>query len=238
MDSERTHDIERLSALLDGELTATERADMAARLATDRDLASAHATLARLKAAMTEAVEECPSIPLRRPWWLIARRHVAAIAACIVLTIGGAVLVSQEWLATADAPTTGVAEGPTEIALASLPAGTTVPRLDAAGLKLVNLAFNQGGVPLFTATYRGPHGCRLDLMVWPATENATAARGSSSYRWTVGTLAYELTAHGMPDWRFRVIADGAEQQTRSGADPTRIDRRLRLASRGAAPCLG
>ena len=236
MDSGRTHDIERLNALLDGELTVTERADMAARLATDRDLASAYATLARLKAVTADTADECPAILLRRPWWLTARRHAAAIAACIVLTIGSAILVSQEW-PPADAPTTGGAEGPTEIALASLPAGTTVPRLDSAGLKLVHLAFNEGGGPLFTATYRGPHGCRLDLMVWPAAEKAPVTHGSSSYRWVVGRLAYELIAHGMPERRFQAIADGAEQQTRLGSDPGPIDHRLRQASRGAPPCL-
>ena len=237
MDSGHTHNIERLNALLDGELSATERADIAARLATDRDLASAYATLARLKAATAEAVGECPAIVLRRPWWPRVRRRVAAVAAGLALTIGGAVLVSHEWPPAADTPTTG-ADGPTEIALASLPAGTTVPNLDSAGLKLVHLAFNQNSGPLFTATYRGPHGCRLDLMAWFVTENAPPMRGSGSYRWVVGTLAYELTAHGMPDWRFRVIADGAEQQTRLASSPGQIDRRLREASRDAPPCLG
>lgn len=238
MDSGRTHDIGRLNALLDGELSATERAEIAARLATDRDLASAYATLARLKAATAEAVGEFPAIVLRRPWWPRVRRRFAAVAAGLALTIGAAALVSQASRPAADAPTTGAVEGPTEIALASLPAGTTVPSLDSAGLKLVHLAFNQDSMPLFTATYRGPHGCRLDLMAWPATEDPPTPRGSSSYRWVVGTLAYELTAHGMPDWRFRVIAEGAEQQTRLASNPGQIDRRLREASRGAPPCLG
>lgn len=237
MDSGRTRDIERLNALLDGELAPADRADMAARLAADRDLASAYATLARLKAATVEAASDRPVIALRRPRWLAVRRHSAAIAACVVLTIGGAVLLSREWPSAADTPAADVAEGPTEIALASLPAGTTVPRLDSAGLKLVHLAFNDNGVPLFTATYRGPHGCRLDLMVWSATADAPAAHGSGSYRWMVGPLAYELTAHGMPDWRFRVITDAAEQQTRAGKDLDRIDQRLREANR-APPCLG
>ena len=238
MDSGRTRDIESLNALLDGELSATERADIAARLATDRDLASAYATLARLKAATAAAVGQCPAIVLRRPWWPRVRRRFAAAAAGITLTIAGAVLVTQAWPPTSDAPTPSAAEGPTEIALASLPAGTTVPSLDSAGLKLVHLAFSQNSVPLLTATYRGPHGCRLDLVVWPAIENAPTQRGSSSYRWVVGTLAYELTAHGMPDWRFRIIADGAEQQTRFTPTPGQVERRLREASRGAPPCLG
>lgn len=237
MDSGRAHDLARLNALLDGELTPTERAEIAARLAVDRDLASAHATLALLKAATAEAAEDCPTIVLRRPWWVTARRYVAVIAACIVVAVGGAVIVKQGWLAD-DSPATGAAEGPTEITLASLPPGTTIPRLDTAGLKLINLAFNQGGVPLLTATYRGPHGCRLDLRVWPVGADAPAQSGTGLQRWIVGALVYELIAHGMPDWRFRLIADGAEQQTRAGSDPDRIDRRLRQASRSAPSCLG
>lgn len=235
MDDERTYDLERLNALVDGELAPTERAEIAARLAVERDLASAYATLARLKAATAETAEDFPTIVLRRPRRVI--RRAAAVAACIALVVGGGLLVHQAWLGE-EIRVTGTAEGPTEITLASLPAGTMIPRLDTAGLKLVNLAFNPGSVPLLTATYRGPHGCRLDLRSWPAGADAPPLSGTGLHRWVAGTLVYELTAHGMPDWRFRVIADSAEQQTRSGADPARIDRRLRLASRGAAPCLG
>lgn len=231
------HDLEKLNALVDGELAPTERAEIAARLAVERDLASAYATLARLKAVTVEAAEHYPTIALRRPRQVLVRWHAAAIAACIALVVGGVLLVKQAWLAE-ELRVTGTAEGPTEITLASLPAGTTIPRLDTAGLKLINLAFNPGNVPLFTAAYRGPHGCRLDLRGWPAGADAPPAFGSSLHRWVVGTLVYELTAHGMPDWRFRLIADAAEQQTRAGSDPGRIDRRLREADRGTPPCLG
>jgi anti-sigma factor RsiW len=236
MDNERIYDLERLNALVDGELAPTERAEIAARLAVERDLASAYATLARLKATTAETAKDCPTIFLRQPRRVTVRRHAAAVAACIALVVGGVLLV-QAWFRE-EIRITGTAEGPTEITLASLPAGTMIPRLDTAGLKLINLAFHPGSVPLLTATYRGPHGCRLDLRAWPVGADAPPAFGSSLHRWGVGALVYELTAHGMPDWRFRVIADSAEQQTRTGADPARIDRRLRLASRGAAPCLG
>ena len=68
--------------------------------------------------------------------------------------------------------------------------------------------------------------------------NAPALAGTSRRRWIAGDLAYELVAHGMPAWRFDIIADAAEQQTRIGSDPVRIDRRLREADIGAPPCLG
>src|SRR5512144_2176441 len=223
-----------LNALVDGELAPQERAEIAARLAVDRDFARAHATLARLKASIGEIADEAPAIslaPPRRPAW----RLVGAAAACVAAVIAIGVLAKTEWSLDHDVAST---EGPTEITLASLPAGTTIPRLDTAGLKLINLAFNPGSVPLFTAAYRGPHGCRLDLRGWPVGVDAPPLSGTSLHRWVVGTLVYELIAHGMPDWRFRVIADGAEQQTRAGFDASRIDRHLRQASRGAASCLG
>ena len=229
-------DLLKLNALVDGELAPAERAEIAARLAAERDLARTYAVLAQLKATIGESADAPAPVILpkvRRP---LARTFMAA-AAGLVIAIGLGIIVARSMLPTSS-PDEGKAEGPTAITLASLPAGTYLPRLDTAGLKLIGLAIDPGGVPLITASYRGPHGCRLDLMVWPTAESAPAADGSSSYRWVVGTLAYELTAHGMPDWRFRVIADGAEQQTRQGSDPGHIDRRLREASRGARPCLG
>lgn len=235
----RTSDFEKLNALVDGELAPAERAELAARLAVDRELAAAHATLAHLKAAVAETAEDCPAFtiarPSRRPVW---RRHAAAIAACLVLAAGAGLLALRgEWF-DSESSLTSTAEGPTAITLASLPAGTTVPRLDAAGLKLIGLAFHPGSVPLFTASYRGPHGCRLDLRAWPVGATAMKGDGSSLRQWVAGDLVYELTAHGMPAWRFEIIADGAEQQTRAGVDPARVDRRLREANRGAPPCLG
>jgi hypothetical protein len=69
-------------------------------------------------------------------------------------------------------------------------------------------------------------------------EPATPLSGSSRYRWTVGNLTYELVAHGMPVWRFNIIADASELQTRLNADHNRINRRLREARTGAPPCAG
>ena len=228
-------DLLLLNALVDGELAPQDRAAIAARLAVDRDLARAYATLARLKASIGELAEVSPEISLPRTKQR-ARWLVGAAAACIAVAIAIGLLARSELLFDHEAST--AAEGPTAITLASLPAGTTIPRLDTAGLKLIGLAIDPGRVPLFTATYRGPHGCRLDLQAWPIGSNAPALAGTSRRSWTAGDLAYELVAHGMPTWRFVIIAEAAEQQTRIGSDPARIDRRLREANIGAPPCLG
>jgi len=224
-------DLLRLNALVDGELAPAERAELAARLAGERDLARAYATLARLKATTAAVVDEMPMIslpPPKRRAWL----YPAAFAACSAAAISIGIAVNN----FGDAP--DVAEGPTAITLASLPTGTTVPRLDIAGLRLIGVAIDPGKVPLFTATYRGPHGCRLDLEAWPIESVAPTIMGTSRHRWTVGKLFYELVAHGMPAGRFTIIAEAAEQQTRADSDPQLIAQRLRRANKGAAPCLG
>ena len=129
-------------------------------------------------------------------------------------------------------------KGPTAITLASLPSGTTIPRLDTAGLKLIGVAIDPEKIPVFVASYRGPHGCRLDLRAWPVGASAPASTGTSRHSWKAGDLVYELVAHGMPQWRFAIIAGAAEQQTRLGSDHDQIDRRLREANIGAPPCVG
>ncbi len=239
MDSEQRHqDLLRLNALVDGELPPAERADLAARLATDRDLARAYAALAQLKAAIAEEVNDAPAIalpPAKRRAWLPAWPRLAAAGLGLAAMLTVAMFAANDFIARDAEPPN---EAPTAITLASLPAGTSIPRLETAGLKLVSLDLNPGHVPLFTARYRGPHGCRLDLRAWPVGEPAAPLSGSSRYRWTVGNLTYELVAHGMPVWRFNIIADASELQTRLNADHNRINRRLREARTGAPPCAG
>jgi hypothetical protein len=236
MDNDRRQqDLLRLNALVDGELAPAERAELAARLADERDLAHAYATLARLKAVIGDGADEAPEILLpskRRRGW----PRVAACAAALAAVLALALFAADRYRARDAA---GPNEAPTAITLASLPAGTTIPQLDTAGLKLVSLDLNPGQVPIFTARYRGPHGCRLDLRAWPVGgEPPPPLEGTSHHRWTVGDLTYELVAHGMPVWRFDIIADASELQTRLNVDHQRINRRLRQAEYGAPPCAG
>ncbi|MBI1204593.1 MAG: hypothetical protein GC182_18985 [Rhodopseudomonas sp.] len=238
MDSGLNHDdLILLNALVDGELTPDARAALAARLAVERDLARAYATLAQLKATTAElATTSIPAFvmpPPRRKIWPQLGWAAAGLAAVLVLglSVGAELRADRQ-------PAVTPAEGPTAITLASLPAGTSIPRLDAAGLTLIGLAIEPDKVPLFTATYRGPHGCRLDLRAWPQNAVAPAISGTDRHRWTTGGLIYELVAHGMPKSRFSVIAAAAEQQTWSGSDHNRIDRSLREANIAPPPCLG
>ena len=232
MDSDnKKQDLLRLNALVDGELAPAERAELAARLAVERDLARTYATLARLKAATAAIVDEKPIISLpapKRRIWI----YPAALAACLVAAIGIGIGINKH----SDLP--DASDAPTAITLASLPAGAIIPHLDTAGLRLVGVAIDPGKVPLFTATYRGPHGCRLDLTAWPIGSGVPGITGTSRYRWFVGDLVYELVAYGMPTGRFEIIAEAAEHQTRADSDPQVIAQRLRRANTGAPPCLG
>jgi hypothetical protein len=238
MDDRKHQDLLRLNALVDGELPPAERAELAARLAVERDLARAHATLARLKAALAEVAGDAPTVALpparphsRHAAW--SRLAVAGLGLAAMLAV--AVFAGRDFLGgEGEAPD----EAPTAITLASLPAGTTIPRLETAGLKLINLDLNPGHVPIFTARYRGPHGCLLDLRAWPIGVPAPPLAGTSRYRWTVGELTYELVAHGMPAARFTIIANASELQTRLNADHNGINRRLRQAEYGFPPCAG
>jgi hypothetical protein len=225
----------RISALVDGELAPAERAELAAEIAIDNDLARAYATLARLKAVTAEDAIDMPEISIpqaRRSFW--SRRIAAGAALAAVLAI--ALFAELGLRSGRDAAPPD--QAPTEITLASLPAGTTIPRLDAAGLTLSRLSIDPGPVPILTAIFRGPHGCRLDFRAWPAGSAVAPLEGSVHKRWTVGDLAYELVAHGMPGQRFNTIADAAEMQTRLNTDHNRINRRLQQAKLSAPPCVG
>ncbi|MBS0533897.1 MAG: hypothetical protein JSR72_07550 [Proteobacteria bacterium] len=230
----RQADLIKLNALVDGELPPDERAALAARLAGERDLARAYATLARLKATVGE-VADAPAFELPPRRKRHTARRIAAGAAIAAALAVGIFLMAMPRPADTGAP---LAEGPTEITLASLPTGTTVPRLETAGLKLTGLVIDPGKVPLVSATYRGPHGCRLELRAWPVGAAPPETTAGERHRWTSGNLVYELTAHGMPAMRFALIAGAAEGQTAANADSDRIGRQLRQAAHGAPPCAG
>ncbi len=160
----------RLNALVDGELSPAERASLAARLATDRDLSRAHATLARLKAAVAATVDDGPAAPMAavRP-----RRVAPRTSKGVAFTgIAAALLVAVVSVVGPRAPAPSQDEAQpahTTLRVATLPADPVVPDLTFAGLKLAGIAMETlHGAPLVVATYRGPRGCRLELRVAPA----------------------------------------------------------------------
>ncbi len=231
-------ELERISALVDGELGPAERAALATRIAADRDLARAHATLARVKAAVDESADaaEAPAFVLPRS---LATRRIfgwgiaAALAAVAFLALAWqGPLRPQPTYFTPN-------EGPVAITLAALPSATAIPVLDDAGLKLMGLSVESlPAASVLVANYQGPHGCRLELRAFSADAPMPSAGGTSRRQWTVERIGYQLVAHGMPEWRFAIVADAAEQQTRHNGIPGSVERRLREARAAAPPCAG
>lgn len=226
---------ERLNALIDGELPPAEHAALADRIAAGRDLAQAHATLARLKACIVQSAEQTDAsgivLPKKQSWLLPAGVAGLAVAAALLL----AVFV---WRSEPQ-PETPQARIAPLVTLASLPAAPVIPDLAHAGLNFVGGEIEHiGGTAIMVAAYRGSRGCRLELRVHRAANELPPTAGTSRAAWVAGSLGYELVAFGMPVGRFAAVAAAAEAATRAGQMPPDADTRLREASLKAPPCLG
>jgi hypothetical protein len=225
--------IERLNALIDGELPPAEHAALADRIAAERDLAHAHATLARLKACIVEKAELAPPVEFVLP--KPKRRISPALGLAAAIAIFAALIGLRE----PEHEQAVNAEITPFITLAALPAQPFIPDLTNAGLKLVGGEIERSGqTAALVAAYRGPHGCRLELRVWPASAYVSPTSGTSRKTWMAGDLAYELVAFGMPAGRFAAVAAAAEAATRAGQMPKEADTRLREASLATLPCVG
>lgn len=230
---EKPDDLEKLNALVDGELQLADRAAIAARMAAEPDLARAHATLTRLKAEIGSYADAQLAPGLNTPRTTRRRDLAAALAAA-------AILVAAVF-AVADLPAhrTPVAEraAPQDVS-ASLK--LAIPDLSTAGLTLQRVE-TDGGRPFerLTAIYSGPRGCRLELRVRPVASAPFAPTAATrQHRWSDGNLDYELLAFGMPLVRFAMIADATERQTRVADNRDFAEKRLREARSTTLPCAG
>jgi anti-sigma factor RsiW len=228
--------IARLNALIDGELPPAEHAALADRIAAGRDLAHAHATLARLKACIVESAEGTPVVGIVLP--SPARRRPMRAAGVALAAAASVLLAVLVWLPEREDMPSSLAEIAPVITLAALPDTPVIPDLAVAGLKLMGGEVERaGGTAVLVVAYRGPRGCRLELRVRPAGADVPPTVGTSRKTWTAGDLAYELVAFGMPAARFAAVAAAAQTATR-GPIPKDADRRLREANLQAPPCTG
>ncbi len=234
--------IERLNALIDGELPPAEHAALADRIAADRDLAHAHATLARLKASVVESAEIGRAVGFELPKARGGRLPVIGKAAGFAIGAAAAAVAIFSiflWLHEPAGEPTLNAEIAPIIVLAALPATPVIPDLAYAGLKLVGGEVERSGqTDVLVAAYRGPRGCRLELRVRPQAAEVPPTVGTSRRIWTAGDLTYELVAFGMPAGRFMAVAEAAMDATRAGQMPREAETRLREASLSAPPCAG
>ena len=234
-----TTPLERLNALIDGELPPAEHAALADSIAAGRDLAQAHATLARLKACIVASAEQTPVGGIDISGASVKSRTLpiagwAAAAAAAVLL--GVVTFYPDQQQSEQTPRRDMASF---VTLAALPVAPVIPDLTNAGLTLVGGEVERTGTTaVLVAAYRGPRGCRLELRVHDAAVPMAPTGGTSRAAWTVDDLSYELVAFGMPAGRFAAVSAAAEAATRAGAMPGSAATRLREASLQAPPCTG
>ena len=221
-------DLVALTAFVDGEASAAERARIAGRLGTDPAFARAHATLARLKACVGDLADDAVPVPARPGYrrWLWPAAGAAATAALLLL-----LPIDPPPHRRADART----ESPTAITLSGSPA--LVPDLGSAGLRLVEVRLVDGTTPAVVANYRGPRGCRVVLRIDSTPGRPAAEESANRWMWTSHGLAYQLTAFGMPADRFAMIAGAARLATLDPAGAAPVERLLRQARAGAPPCV-
>ena len=159
--------IERLNALIDGELPLADHAALADRIAAGRDLAQAHATLARLKACIVETAAQTPVGDVAIPHSTPRRRLLPALG--LATAAAAALLATVAFYPVQQADQASRMEFAPLVTLAALPVAPVIPDLAIAGLNLVGGEVERAGqTAVLVAAYRGPRGCRLELRVRPA----------------------------------------------------------------------
>ncbi len=253
---------QRLNAYVDGELDPEARAEIAAEIARDRELAAAAATLTQLKAATGQAFADAPAVTIAAPRRGGMRRAAAILAmtaaagaavAAVLLTAAPslpphldlAISRHAAWVAS-EAPARGEpVAAPLLVGLARLDRPVELPDLRDSGLQLVRIAAldESGGATGLHVSYLGSRGCRVSLIVVKAGPDHAPLRreigGTEVARWTAEDLAYTLLASGMPKERFALIATSAEEAVRQRRPvPGPVREALRRERDASTPCTG
>ena len=250
---------EMLGAYVDGELTQEERAEIAAELARDPDVAARVASLSLLKACTASAAPappplqmlQVPAPPSRTVLTFAARALLATCAAIVLAMIVSSALqmrapmpvleltalrqatsLHEAWLAGIGTPETFAFQGN------PWPAGA--PDLREAKLRLVHVhrasdREHHGAARFFG--YLGPNGCRLGLRIsddysgHPSDPRAVRLGDISGYVWERDGKAYAIVARGMDPLRLTSLASVI---ARILERQNRIDNDLRVALRRSA----
>lgn len=253
MDRQRP-DLELLNAYVDGELCATDAAEVARRVAEDPAIARQVAALTRLRSVLPAAIEVPPmDLPrvARRPA-IRARLAIAASLALLFATLSATAYYWHDrdseprWLALAmtahqawHLPAIGRRAAGGDILLqaadqSAQPLRAYVPDLSTSKLTVVFVDANHTffDQPAIVVGYAGSRGCKLTLVASPADPKEDGAfhflekAGNSAYSWRTGGLEYLLMAKGMDRARFDLIAKSVYRAT---AEHAPFDRDTRIA---------
>jgi anti-sigma factor RsiW len=232
-----------LNAYMDGELPTSQAAAVARDLANDPALAERVAILTRLKATVGQVADEdldkleLPAVARKTGGRIWIKPACAAAAAAILLATTlffGTAWQSSEpaWLVQSrqihedwrDASLDADPEAAADIlpaAVTTLGSAIRVPDLSAARLTVSRLStVDLGRSEGVHVGYRGTRGCRLSLLIVPATRDyADLEAGATDLEqqlraWRIGDLAYVLLASGMDDAHFAVVAAKVKEATR------------------------
>lgn len=257
--SGKEREIERLNALIDGELDSKARAETLDAVAAEPALARELSALGKLKAVVEDSVE-APDIALpagsrnmkrlRRPALALAASLVLAAVVGLSWVLFGqgsaqdgvpvawAVEAHRSWDLSATQP-----ESSALLRSVGVRADAYVPDLSAARLSIVHVGSRPavGGGKALMVGYRGTRGCKVTLLVSSAPAGMTRKPVSFTFEqvhavaWAAGNLGYMVLAEGMAPARFRLIAESIRQASLKHLP---LDDRTRTAlaqSRAASP---
>lgn len=254
-------DWKKLSAYVDGEVSAEDQAAVADAVAVDRELAGHVAALSRLKAAARETLEPYDGSALeqlkqspRRRFWVPVAASIAGAVLLAGLALGYLQFRDQptNWVAAFADTYTSILEaekrssasppsaGAILAGLARLGPDAFVPDLASARLRILQTEIDGAGA--LSVLYGGERGCRLGLWITPAPKGmrsdleSTRAGPYQAYGWRVGALAYVMLSQIEPE-RFRVIAETAHRvTTERRAINEAMSAALAESRRKSAPC--
>ncbi len=249
-------DWKTLNAYVDGELSPAAMAQVAEALTRDPELARQMADLRRLKSAIFKGRPgTCPPIRLQppRPRW---RMRIAA--AFLFLALAGGLAPAlfeaergyrlQQAMAAhaawSDQDPAMVRDRPAILlksSLLQLRLDAYIPDLSPAGLRYDGIRrIGDGGLHV---GYRGTHGCRVSLVVFPGTRKLSTRLSSftagdgRAYGWQVRGNTFYLLAPQMDPQRLHRMAEVVHRMTRAY---TPMDRETSLvlneARQQARPC--
>ena len=234
--------LDQLNAYVDGELPVSQRAEVAAAIAHDPEMADRVATLTRLKAAVSESSEtELPDALMPqaqpRPWWGVVAASAAVVAAAAGLFLAQSLMdptadvvavvaeAAQSHAALLRAEDEGAdlqSAGPFAVALTGFADGVAfVPDLSGAKLTVIfhrMIPGTAGAPPRFHVLYGGEHGCRLSVWMAPASGDLDEAlrqgeaAGFVTYGWQADGIDYVIVS-AIAAARYRLIAETVHRLT-------------------------
>lgn len=250
-----------LNAYVDGALSPDVAAALAARAATEQDLAARVARLHGLKAGVAglmDALPAAPDLPKPDKGPRPSLRLALAVAACSILAILGiAVLGPSQGSPLASSQQSAQAGGDVQDSSADLrayhdawahAAADNTPSapdwltdaMASAGLRLVHAAPMPDGQGVHLA-FIGLNSCKISLFERPVSGSVEGvvryiSDGVQTAIWHNGSAAFTLVAREMNPQRFATISEALAKasQTRNSHDSNL----LAALTEARQPCLG